>query len=141
MNTGQICDWVKGKHHPLGRYRRYIVCKELAYVIGTWLGDGYKSIDRHSRGYRIVLSATDYDFVEEWGRCVAAVVGREKPYKPKWSEHSSTWIVMDHNYLLYKLLTEAKEHLSIVSPILMRFPPMLVEVLSMQKDMSAQDVI
>ena len=47
LNPGMICNWIRGRHHPLGRRcNKLIKGAELAYVIGWWLGDGTLALDK-----------------------------------------------------------------------------------------------
>ena len=52
LNPGAICNWVKGRHHPLRRCNGIIEGPELAYVIGGWLGDVYK---RQPQPQRLII--------------------------------------------------------------------------------------
>ena len=50
LSPGMICNWVKGRYHPLGRCNRMVDGPGLAYVVGGWLGDG--SLARDRSGYK-----------------------------------------------------------------------------------------
>jgi hypothetical protein len=60
--------------------------EELAYVIGVKVGDGYAGKSRHTvKSYnrvRIGLKVKDREFAEEFGRCLAEVLGR-RPINPR----------------------------------------------------------
>ena len=122
LNPGAICNWVKGRHHPLRRCNGIIEGPELAYVIGGWLGDGTLARERNSHKYYVKLSVKDYDFAEEWGRCLAKVSGRLEPYVPRWEDALERWVVKGSNMLLYSLLRRARENPQILLPYLERYP-------------------
>jgi intein-encoded DNA endonuclease-like protein len=78
--------------------------EELAYVIGVLLGDGYAYRRRRTiRGYNYVvvgLKAEDKEFVEEFGRFLAMVLGR----KPIYRRSSSRYFVGVESKTLYEFL-------------------------------------
>lgn len=92
--------------------------KELSYVLGVQLGDGFsfKYLGKgtsHSGLFRrnIGLSATDKEFVVEYARCLSTIVGRkvrvctlpqEAPRKTKYRATTSCM-------LIYNLLERVKE--------------------------------
>jgi len=108
LNPGMICNWVKGRYHPLERCNRIVEGSGLAYVVGAWLGDGELSRDRRNYEYFVKLAVKDYDFAEEWGRRLAEALGRSKPYTPRWDDSLQTWVVKGSSILLYNLLKRAK---------------------------------
>ena len=122
LNPGMICNWIKGKYHPLGRCNKIIEGAGLAYALGGWLGDGSLNEDSDHYKYCIRLSCNDYDFAEEWGRCLAEALGRSKPYVPKWDDRYERWVVKGSSLLLYKLLKRAREDPWILMPYLEEYP-------------------
>ena len=109
LNPGMICNWIKGKYHPLGRCNKVIEGAGLAYALGGWLGDGSLNEDSDHYKYCIRLSCNDYDFAEKWGRCLAEAHGRSKPYRPRWDDRYERWVVKGSSLLLYNLLKRARE--------------------------------
>lgn len=88
LSLSTISYWVRSIHSPLnGGMRRFPSieflkpCEELSYIIGVGFGDGTALRIKHKRGYehRIALSANDKEFVEEFAKCIAVVLGREPP--------------------------------------------------------------
>jgi len=81
--------------------------EELAYVIGVALGDGYAyRRGRAIKGYRDVvvgLKARDREFVEEFARCLAKVLGR-RPIRPRYVKSSGRYVVEAESKTLYELL-------------------------------------
>ena len=122
LNPGVICNWVKGRYHPLRRCNKLVEGPGLAYVIGGWLGDGSLNGDDDDYKYCIRLSCEDYEFAQEWGRCLAEALGRSKPYAPKWDDDFQRWVVKGSSLLLYNLLRRAKEGLWILMPYLEKYP-------------------
>ena len=49
---------------------------ELAYVFGVCKGDGSVHADLKSKSYYISLGCKDYDFTEEFKRCLEKIVGK-----------------------------------------------------------------
>ena len=113
-----ICNWVKGRYHPLGRCNRMVEGPGLAYVIGGWLGDGSLARDRSGYKHWVRLEVSDYDFAEEWGRRLAEALGRSKPYTPRWDDDLQRWVVKGSSILLYSLLKRAKDDPWILIPYL-----------------------
>ena len=60
----------------------------------------------------------DFDFAAEWGKCLAIVSGRNKPYVPRWDEANGRWNVRASNALLYAVLKDAREDPSTTLPYL-----------------------
>jgi intein-encoded DNA endonuclease-like protein len=106
-----IYDWVNGKHNPLGRVNKFDgkPSPKLEYVIGAIFTDGCKYFD--SRNYRIELIVKDKEFAEEFGRCLAEVLGRKKPYKPFWSKSRKRWRVVGYSIQLHNFLKKSLEEL------------------------------
>jgi intein-encoded DNA endonuclease-like protein len=81
--------------------------EELAYVIGVVCGDGYVKMKRRVRkGYNDVwigLKAKDKEFVEEFARCLAKVLGR-RPTRPRYVKSSGRYVVEAESKTLYVLL-------------------------------------
>lgn len=104
---------MRGLRTPFGRVNRFDArpSPALAYVIGARLGDAY--IYRHNRGnthvYRIELTVNDYEFAEETGRNLAELLGRTKPYRPRWNKSNHRWRIRCGSVLLYGFLQEPWE--------------------------------
>jgi intein-encoded DNA endonuclease-like protein len=81
--------------------------EELAYVIGVKVGDGYTYRKRRVRkGYNDVmigLEAKDREFVEEFARCLAKVLGR-KQIRPRFRDDVGKYVVEVGSKTLYELL-------------------------------------
>ncbi|MCF3653768.1 MAG: hypothetical protein L2C94_006375 [Aigarchaeota archaeon] len=122
LSTGMICNWVRGRYHPLERCNRIVGGPGLAYVISGWLGDGKLGRDKRNYKHYVKLGVSDYDFVEEWGRCLAEALGRSKPYKPRWDDKYERWEVRGSSILLYSLLKRAKGDPWILMPYLEKYP-------------------
>jgi intein-encoded DNA endonuclease-like protein len=71
--------------------------EELAYVIGVVLGDG------SAINYTIRLRAKDKEFVEEFARCLATVLGRS-PIKIIYEKSTECYIAEVHSKTLWELL-------------------------------------
>jgi intein-encoded DNA endonuclease-like protein len=104
LSKGAISEWARGIHGPSGRVNpfRPRPCPELGYVIGVVLSDGNLNI--HGYNAEILLSVTDYDFAEEFSRCLAKILSRRKPYRARRSEQRNRWIVQGSSVLLYRFL-------------------------------------
>jgi intein-encoded DNA endonuclease-like protein len=81
--------------------------EELAYVIGVVLGDGYPKLKRRVRKVYndviIRLEAKDKEFVEEFARCLAKVLGRRQ-IRPRYVKSSGKYVVEAESKTLYELL-------------------------------------
>jgi intein-encoded DNA endonuclease-like protein len=81
--------------------------EELAYVIVVALGDGYAyRRGRAIKGYRDVvvgLKARDREFVEEFARCLANVLG-SRQIRPRYVKSSGRYVVEAESKTLYELL-------------------------------------
>jgi len=51
------------------------------------------------------------EVAEEFGRCLAKVVGRKKPYKPYWDKKLKQWVIEGGNEQLYDFLNRPLEEL------------------------------
>jgi len=122
LNPGMICNWVKGRHHPLGRCNKLIEGPELSYVIGGWIGDGYLRLDRRNYRHYVTLAVSDLDFAIEWGKKLAIASGKKDSYKPRWNEKLQRWVVQGSNKLLYLLLKKTRKNPWIIMPILKKYP-------------------
>jgi intein-encoded DNA endonuclease-like protein len=92
LSKSHISYWIHRTHSPYnGRYMPSTELlrpsEELAYVIGVKVGDGYAGKSRHTvKSYnrvRIGLKVKDREFAEEFGRCLAKVLGR-RPVNPRY---------------------------------------------------------
>jgi intein-encoded DNA endonuclease-like protein len=81
--------------------------EELAYMIGVVLGDGCAYRKRRAiKGYRDVvvgLKAMDREFVEEFAKCLAKVLGR-KQIRPRFRDDVGKYVVEVGSKTLYELL-------------------------------------
>ena len=104
LSKGSISEWVRGNHNPSGGKNKFqaVASPELAYVIGVIAGDGNLSV--HGYNYEMLLSVTDYDFAEEFSRCLAKILGKSNLYKVRWSENRKRWIVQGSSVLLFRFL-------------------------------------
>ncbi|PUA31570.1 MAG: hypothetical protein B9J98_05730 [Candidatus Terraquivivens tikiterensis] len=113
LSKSIISGWIRRVHTPYGdglgydvwdlRRHRLRPCPELAYAIGAALGDGYTKYEGKYH-YAVALAVKDYDFAEEFGRCAAIALGREKPYKPYWDRSKRRWVARAYSRELYELL-------------------------------------
>jgi intein-encoded DNA endonuclease-like protein len=81
--------------------------EELAYVIGVKVGDGYTYRRKHAIKYynnvKIGLKARDREFVEEFGRCLAKVLGRRQ-IRRRFRDDVEKYVVEVKSKTLYELL-------------------------------------
>ena len=112
ISKSHISYWLRGVHSPYNGRRIPSLellksSEELAYVIGVKVGDGYTYRVRSVRkGYNYVmigLEARDREFVEEFGRCLAIVLGR-KPIKSIYTNNVAKYYVGVGSKTLYELL-------------------------------------
>jgi intein-encoded DNA endonuclease-like protein len=106
-----IYNWINGKHHPFGNVSNFDgnPSPELGYVIGAMLGDGCLYFD--GGNYLLWLRVNDKEYAEEFGRCLAKILGKKKPYKPFWNKNRKQWIVVVCAVQLFKLLDRPLEEL------------------------------
>jgi intein-encoded DNA endonuclease-like protein len=106
-----ISYWINGKHNPLGRANKFNgkPSPKLGYVIGAMFSDGYKYFNDEK--YRLGLAVKDKEYAEEFGRCLAKVVGRKKPYEPYSNENLKQWIVAGCSIQLFEFLNRPLEEL------------------------------
>jgi intein-encoded DNA endonuclease-like protein len=102
-SKGQLSDWLRGIHSPLGSANHFSPnpVPELAYVIGVELGDG--SLNRKGYNRRIRLSAIDLEFVMEFDRCLAAVLETRR-HKPWFDKKRGDFSIEARSVLLYEFL-------------------------------------
>jgi intein-encoded DNA endonuclease-like protein len=112
LSKSSISEWLRGIHSPYNGRRIPSLemlepSEELAYVVGVVLGDGYVGKkSRVRKGYNDVmidLEAKDREFVEEFGRCLAKVLGR-RPIRPRYVKSSGRYVVEVRSQTLYELL-------------------------------------
>jgi len=112
ISKSHISKWLCGVYSPYNGRRIPSLellepSEELAYVIGVVLGDGYAYMKRRAiKGYndvKIGLNAKDREFVEEFARCLATVLGR-RPIKPRYGRSSRRYVVEVESKTLYELL-------------------------------------
>jgi intein-encoded DNA endonuclease-like protein len=108
-----IGQWINGKHHPLGKVNKFDgkFSPKLAYIISAILSDGCKYINKKKSQYSLELATNDKEFAEEFGRCLAKVLGRKKPYKPFWDKNKRKWKVAGYGILLCEFLDKPLEEM------------------------------
>jgi intein-encoded DNA endonuclease-like protein len=111
LSKGSISEWVQGIHNPSSGKNKFreVASPELAYVIGVIAGDG--NLNVHGYNYEMLLSVTDRDFAEEFGRCLAKILGKSHLYKVRWSEKRKRWIVQGSSILLHRFLSKPWQYL------------------------------
>ncbi|MEM2083649.1 MAG: LAGLIDADG family homing endonuclease [Nitrososphaerota archaeon] len=117
-----IKGWIYKGKHPLGNSKKVKLCRELAYVIGAWLGDGTLAYYRRRSNYLIKLKVKDYDFAKEYGRCAGIANGNPVPYRPIREKHDGKYSVKFCNVQLFYLLKKSKENPWILMPYIKLFP-------------------
>jgi intein-encoded DNA endonuclease-like protein len=117
LSKSHISYWIRGAHNPYNGRRIPSLellkpSEELAYVIGAKVGDGYVSKkSRVRKGYNDVmigLEAKDKEFVEEFDRCLAKVLGRRE-IRPRYRRSSGRYVVEVESKTLYELLRKPVE--------------------------------
>lgn len=105
FHRSNIIFWERELHQPLGKVNKFNAraSEELAGVIGVILSDGSLYM-RKNIAYRIWLSVKDKDYSEAFGHVLARVLGKEKPYKPRWSKREERWITEAGSILLHRFL-------------------------------------
>jgi intein-encoded DNA endonuclease-like protein len=112
LSKSHISYWIRGAHNPYNERRIPPLellepSEELAYVIGAKVGDGYVGKkSRVRKGYNDVmigLKAKDKEFVEEFDRCLAKVLGRGE-IRPRYRRSSGRYVVEVESKTLYELL-------------------------------------
>jgi len=112
LSKSHISYWLRGVHSPYnGRLIPSLELlkpsEELAYVIGVKVGDGYVGKkSRVRKGYNYVwigLKARDREFVEEFARCLAKVLGRRQ-IRPRFRDDVGKYVVEVESKTLYELL-------------------------------------
>jgi intein-encoded DNA endonuclease-like protein len=104
ISTETIRRWLRGVHSPYNGRRipspeLLKPSEDLANVIGVVLGDGYTY--EKSDNYVIGLGAKDKEFVEDFGRRLGNVLGRE-PIRPR--KNAKEYIAEARSRTLYELL-------------------------------------
>jgi intein-encoded DNA endonuclease-like protein len=112
ISKSHISSWLRGIHSPYNGRRIPSLellkpSEELAYVIGVKVGDGYTYRRRRTiKGYndvKIGLKARDREFVEEFARCLAKVLGRRQ-IRPRFRDDVGKYVVEAESKTLYELL-------------------------------------
>jgi intein-encoded DNA endonuclease-like protein len=112
ISESSISEWLRGIHNPYNGRRIPSLellkpSEELAYVIGVKVGDGYAYRRRRTiKGYNPVwigLKAKDKEFVEEFARCLAKVLGRRQ-IRPRFRDDVGKYVVEVKSKTLYELL-------------------------------------
>jgi len=98
--------WVRGLRKPPVARWQPAPARELAYILGVLLGDGYVREKKNAK-YVIMLTVKDYELADEFSRCLASVLNK-KPRKPR-RLRSGYWRVEYYSksfYCWYKTLLE-----------------------------------
>jgi len=112
ISKSSVSEWLNGIHNPYnGRYIPSIEflesSEELAYIIGVKIGDGYttkgRRVVKNYNRVRIGLKVRDKEFAEEFGRCLAKVLGR-RPINPRYRKSLRRYVVEIRSQTLYELL-------------------------------------
>jgi intein-encoded DNA endonuclease-like protein len=111
ISLSRIGDWINGKYDPLRKVNKFDgkPSPELEYINGVMFSDGFKYFDNGK--YILCLSVKDKEFAEEFGRCLAKVLGKKEPYKPFWNKNRRQWIVAVCSVQLFKFLDRPLEEL------------------------------
>jgi len=109
ISIRNIYNWINGKHKPLGRVNKFDEkpSPELEYINGVMFSDGFKYFDNGK--HILCLSVKDKEFAEEFGRCLAKVLGKKKPYKPFWNKNRKQWVIKGCSIQLFKFLERSLE--------------------------------
>jgi len=104
LSKSTVSVWTRGIHSPNGRLNSFLAnpTPELAYVIGVILSDGNLNI--HGYSAELILAVTDYEFAEEFSRCLGIVLQRKHPYTVRWHARKNRWVVQGSSVLLYNFL-------------------------------------
>lgn len=75
--------WISRRSNPIGHWNVFdlVASKELAYVIGVKMGDGFRTTYKPQYQEDIRLMVRDKDFAEHFNLTVAKVLGKERPNK------------------------------------------------------------
>ncbi len=112
LSKSTVSYWCRGVHSPYNVRRIPSIeflkpSPELAYIIGTVIGDGFlKIVKKKRKGYNevyIELETRDLDFAEEFGRCLGVVLNRQPP-KPRYRRTRNTYVVSVKDKTLFELL-------------------------------------
>jgi intein-encoded DNA endonuclease-like protein len=112
ISKSSVSEWLNGIHKPYnGRYIPSIEflepSEELAYVMGVKIGDGCttkgRRVVKNYNRVRIGLKVKDREFAEEFGRCLAKVLGR-RPINPRYRKSLRRYVVEIRSQTLYELL-------------------------------------
>jgi intein-encoded DNA endonuclease-like protein len=112
ISKSSVSEWLNGIHNPYnGRYIPSIEflepSEELAYVMGVKIGDGYttkgRRVVKNYNRVRIGLKVRDREFAEEFGRCLAKVLGRRR-INPRYRKSLRRYVVEIRSQTLYELL-------------------------------------
>jgi intein-encoded DNA endonuclease-like protein len=106
IDRSTIGRWVRGESSPyngtwIPSPELLKPSEDLAYVISVLLGDGFTCKDGYD--YIVGLEAKDKEFVEEFGRRLGNVLGRE-PIRPRFREDVGKYVVEARSKVLYELL-------------------------------------
>jgi intein-encoded DNA endonuclease-like protein len=105
IDPSQVRDWADGKTSPYGRVHRLNLrpSPELAYVIGSRLGDATQSKSSWHHNYMVKLLVRDKDFADEFSRCASVILGC-KSFNVWWYEKRKAWNTTVNSIMLYHFL-------------------------------------
>ena len=66
---------------------------------------------KKSKKYPIRETFKDKEVAEEFGRCLAKILGKKESYEPFWNEKRKQWIVAVCSIQLFKFLSKPLEEL------------------------------
>ena len=75
--------WISGRSNPLGRWNVFELTpsRELAYVIGVKMGDGFRTTYKPQYKEEVRLRVRDQDFAEQFNQSLAKLLVKERPNK------------------------------------------------------------
>jgi len=87
---------------------------ELSYVIGVRYGDASPYVYLLNQNYILELRATDYDFLEEFNRCISLALGKSELYaiyevRGRDPHYKRMWGVTGYSKRLIELLDDGWE--------------------------------
>lgn len=107
LSKSHVSFWVRRCHEPCGNVNSFDgkPSPELAGIIGSLSSDGTRYSIRNGL-YRFVLQAKDREYVEAFGHDLSRILGKSKPYRPRWIQLRKHWRVVGYSALLFKQLNK-----------------------------------
>lgn len=111
LSIATISYWIRGICSPYNGRRILFIeflqpSKELAYIIGVVMGDGFPTLSKKKKRYNdvfVMLRAIDLEFIEEFARCLGVVLGREPP-KVRYIKSENRYVISVMDEALFELL-------------------------------------